>query len=191
MKPAVKKILSQIVPVDEEYLDVFFSRFKPASYKKGDYFVREGQVSRYIGYIIKGCLMCVYNNDGKEFIDEFSMDNEFISAYASFIKGAPADKDIICLEDCDLLILGYHDLQELYELDPVYERTGRLIAEMLFINWQQRVKSLLLDDAETRYKKMASQRPDLMQRVPQYLIAQYLGISPETLSRIRKNLSLQ
>jgi nucleoside-diphosphate-sugar epimerase len=82
--------------------------------------------------------MCVYNSDGKE----------FISAYASFITGAPADKDIICLEDCDLLILGYLDLQELYKMDPVYERTGRLIAEMLFINWQQRVKSLLLDVAE-------------------------------------------
>ena len=191
MKPAVKKILSRIIPVDEEYLDVFFSRFKPASYSKGDYFVREGQVSRYIGFITKGCLMCVYNKDGKEFIDEFSLDNEFISAYASFITGAPADKNIICLEDCDLLILGYRDLQELYKMDPVYERTGRLIAEMLFMNWQQRVKSLLLDDAETRYRKLTEHRPDLVQRVPQYLVAQYLGVSPETLSRIRRNTSLK
>ena len=119
------------------------------------------------------------------------MDNEFISAYASFITGSPADKDIICLEDCELQILGYKDLQELYKLDQVYERTGRLIAEMLFINWQQRVKSLLLDDAETRYLKLTENRPDLIQRVPQYLAAQYLGISPETLSRIRRNTSLE
>lgn len=190
MKPAVKKIFSRIIPVDEEYLDVFFSKFKPVSYRKGDYFVREGQISRYIGFVLKGCLMCIYNKNGKEFIDEFSMDNEFISAYASFITGTPADKDIICLEDCELLILGFADLQELYKMDPVYERTGRLIAEMLFINWQQRVKSLLLDDAETRYVKLTENRPDLVQRVPQYLVAQYLRVSPETLSRIRRNISL-
>lgn len=191
MTASIRKIISGIIPINEEYLDVFFSKFKTVNYKKGDYFVNEGQISRYLGFIVKGCLMCVYNNDGKEYIDEFSLDNEFISAYASFITGNPADKDIICLEDCELLILSYSNLQELYEMDPVFERTGRLIAEMLFINWQQRVKSLLLDDAETRYLKLAENRPDLIQRVPQYLVAQYLRVSPETLSRIRKNTSLQ
>ena len=191
MKPSIRKIISGIIPINEEYLDVFFSKFKTVSFKKGDYFVNEGQISRYLGFIVKGCLMCVYNNEGKEYIDEFSLDNEFISAYASFITGNPADKDIICLEDCELLILSYSNLQELYEMDPVFERTGRLIAEMLFINWQQRVKSFLLDDAETRYLKLAENRPDLIQRVPQYLVAQYLRVSPETLSRIRKNTSLQ
>jgi CRP-like cAMP-binding protein len=191
MIPSVRKIISGIIPIKEEYLDVFFSKFKAVSYKKCDYFVKEGQISRYIGFIVKGCLMCVYNNDGKEFIDEFSLDNEFISAYASFITGTPADKDIICLEDSELLILSYSNLQELYEIDPVFERTGRLMAEMLFMNWQQRVKSLLLDNAETRYLRLTENRPDLIQRVPQYHIAQYLGVSPETLSRIRKNTSLQ
>jgi len=191
MIPSVRKIISGIIPIKEEYLDVFFSKFKAVNYKKGNYFVKEGQISRYIGFIVKGCLMCVYNNDGKEFIDEFSLDNEFISAYASFITGTPADKDIICLEDSELLILSYSNLQELYEIDPVFERTGRLMAEMLFMNWQQRVKSLLLDNAETRYLRLTENRPDLIQRVPQYHIAQYLGVSPETLSRIRKNTSLQ
>ncbi len=191
MIPSVRKIISGIIPINEQYLDVLFTKFKAVSYKKGDYFVREGQISRYIGFIVKGCLMCVYNSDGKEYIDEFSLDNEFISDYASFITGAPADKDIICLEDCELLILSYSNLQKLYETDPVFERTGRLIAEMLFMNWQQRVKSLLIDDAETRYLKLTESRPDLIQRVPLYLVAQYLRVSPETLSRIRRNTSLQ
>ena len=107
MIPSVRKIISGIIPINEQYLDVLFTKFKAVSYKKGDYFVREGQISRYIGFIVKGCLMCVYNSDGKEYIDEFSLENEFISDYASFITGAPADKDIICLEDCELLILSY------------------------------------------------------------------------------------
>jgi CRP-like cAMP-binding protein len=75
-------------------------------------------------------------------------------------------------------------------MNPVFERAGRLVAEMLFISWQQRVKSLLLDDAERRYQKLVENRPELPQRVPQYLVAKYLGISPETLSRIRKKISL-
>ena len=59
MEPEVKKYLSGIIPADPDQLEVFFSRFKPVSYKKGEYFVKEGQVSRYIGFIVKGCLMCV------------------------------------------------------------------------------------------------------------------------------------
>jgi len=191
VKPEIKKYLSEIIPINKDYLEDFFSRFKPVSYRKDDYFIKEGQVSRYLGFIVNGCLMCVYNKDGKEFIDEFSLDNEFITDYGSFTRGTPADKDVICLEDSELLILSYSSLQELYEINPIFERTGRLMAEMLFISWQQRVKSLLLDDAETRYKKLIETRPDLAQRVPQYHIAQYLRITPETLSRIRKKTTLE
>ena len=173
------------------HIDLFISKFKPVSYLKGDYFIKEGQVSRFLGFIVKGCLMCRYNKDGKEFIDEFSMDNEFITDYASFVTGAPSDKDVILLEDSDLLILGHSNLQELYDTDPIFERAGRIMAEMLFINWQQRTKSFLLEDAETRYRKLTSNRPELIQRIPQYLLAEYLRITPETLSRIRKKVSIQ
>ena len=190
MTSAIKEILSGIIPIEHNYIDLFISKFKPVSYRKGDYFIKEGQVSRFLGFIVKGCLMCSYNMDGKEFIDEFSMDNEFITDYASFVTGAPADKDVILLEDSDLLILGHSNLQELYDTDPIFERAGRIMAEMLFINWQQRTKSLLLEDAETRYRKLASNRPELIQRVPQYLLAEYLRITPETLSRIRKKISI-
>ena len=68
MKPAVKKIITGIIPIGEEYLDVFFSAFKPVSYRKGDYFVREGQVGRYIGFITKGCMRCIYKMYGKGLI---------------------------------------------------------------------------------------------------------------------------
>ena len=136
MTSAIKEILSGIIPIEHNYIDLFISKFKPVSYRKGDYFIKEGQVSRFLGFIVKGCLMCRYNMDGKEFIDEFSMDNEFITDYASFVTGAPADKDVILLEDSDLLILGHNNLQELYDTDPIFERAGRIMAEMLFINWQ-------------------------------------------------------
>ena len=178
------------MPLEHNHIELFVSKFKQVSYLKGDHFIREGQVSRFLGFIIKGCLMYTYNKDGKEFIDEFSMDNEFITDYASFVTGAPADKDVVFLEDSNLLILGHSNLQELYDTDPIFERAGRIMAEMLFINWQQRVKSLLIEDAETRYGRLVKNRPELIQRVPQYLLAEYLRITPETLSRIRKRISI-
>ena len=189
MTEDIIKHIGQLLPLDKKDLKKFLSKFEPVSLKKGDYFIREGQISRKVGFIVKGCMLCSYNKDGNEFIDEFSLDNEFISDYNSFLTNSPADKDVKCLEDTELMVIGYDEMQELYTLNPVFEKVGRLMAEALFINWQQKAKSLMLDDAEARYLKLISRRPDLPHRVPQYLIASYLGVKPETLSRIRKKIT--
>lgn len=133
-------------------------------------------------------MFCVYNKDGIDKIDEFSFENDFITDYLSILTHAPADKDIICLEDCEILVVEIQKLNNLYSQDPIFERIGRLMAEGLFINWHLKAKSLSMDNAETRYKNLVTMRPDLPQRVPQYLVASYLNISPETLSRIRKKM---
>ena len=134
-------------------------------------------------------MLCSYNKGGEEIIDEFSLDNEFISDYFSFLTQTPAEKDVKCLEDTELLVLEKKDLELLSAQSPVYEKVGRLMAESLFMNWHQKAKSLMLDDAEARYVKLIDQRPNLPQRVPQYLIASYLNVQPETLSRIRKKIT--
>lgn len=175
--------------LNSEESDFFMSKFTPTSYIKGDYFIREGQYNNFVGFIVKGCLMCSFNKDGKEYIEEFSFENEFITDYRSLLTDTPSDKNIICLEDSELLVIQYSEMQEMYKLKPIYERVGRLVAESLFMNWQEKAKSFLLDDAEERYLKLIEQKPTLVQRVPQYLIASYLGVSPETLSRIRKKIT--
>ncbi len=181
--------ISQLIPLEKDDLKLFLSKFTPLSLKKGAYFIREGQVSRKIGFIIKGSMLCSYNKNGKKIIDEFSLDKEFITDYFSFLTCSPAEKDVICLEDTELLVIGYEDMQELYAIKSTFEKVGRLMAEALFMNWQQKAKSLMLDDAETRYLKLITKRPSLVQRVPQYLIASYLNVKPETLSRIRKKIA--
>jgi CRP-like cAMP-binding protein len=183
------KHIARLLPMQDKDMKIFLSKFKPQYLKKGDYYIREGEKCKTVGFIVKGCMLCSYNKDGAEVIDEFSLDKEFITDYHSFLTGMPADKDVKCLEDTELMILKYQDLQKLYNQNPIFERVGRLMAEALFINWQQKAKSLLLDDAEARYLKLVINRPDLPQRVPQYLIASYLGVAPETLSRIRKRIS--
>lgn len=128
----------------------------------------------------------MYDKDGDEVIDEFSLENEFIADYKNFIDVTNAEKDVRCIEHSEILVIQREDLYELYEKHHNFERVGRLIAESLFKNWQEKSISLVMDDAKKRYEKLINMRPSLVQRVPQYLIASYLGITPQSLSRIRK-----
>ncbi|MGL1887602.1 MAG: Crp/Fnr family transcriptional regulator [Reichenbachiella sp.] len=186
MTDEIKRHIGQFLPLDNEDLDTFLSKFKSISLKKGDLFIQEGKKCAYIGFVVKGCLMCVYYKEGNEIIDEFSLENEFIADYKNFIDHQPAEKDVKCIEDAELLVVKHQDLSDLYAQKHSYERVGRLIAESLFKNWHDKAVSLVMDDAKTRYEKLIKNRVSLPQRVPQYLIASYLGITPQSLSRIRK-----
>jgi len=181
--------IEQILSLGGNDKETFNSLFKPISLSKGDLFIKEGQYVNKVGFITKGCMMCVYHKDGKEYIDEFSIENEFITDYFSFLTDTPSSKDVKCLEDCEIFVLQKEDLYSLYEKSHKFERIGRLIAEGLFMNWEQKSKSLVLDTAEERYVKLIKERPSISQRVPQYLIASFLGVTPETVSRIRNKLA--
>ena len=185
-------LIKQTAPfsiLNETDQELFLSKFRPLNLKKNDLFIKEGQYNQLIGFIVKGCMMCSFNKNGKDHIEEFSFENEFITDYRNLLTQSASDKNVICLEDTDLLVVTYNEMQKLYEQKPIFERIGRMIAESLFMNWQEKAKSFLLDDAEERYFKLITHKPDLFQRVPQYLIASYLGVNPETLSRIRKKIA--
>ena len=191
MNPEFIKHISKILPLPESELIDFLSKFKTIHLKKGEYFITEGQLKKELGLIVKGCMFCYYNNDGEQVIDEFSLDYEFITDYFSYLTNSPAEKNVKCIEDTELLVLSFETLKTEYSNNSNYQKIGRIMAEGLFANWHQKAKSLMLDDAETRYLKLISKRPDLLQRIPQYLIASYLNVKPETLSRIRKKISLK
>lgn len=189
MNSEIIKHLKQILPLSDIELEDFISKFKLIHLKKGEYFIKEGQLKKELGLIVHGCMLCYYNKNGEQVIDEFSLDYEFITDYFSYLTNTPAEKNVKCIEDTDLLVLPFDQLHAEYGNTPNFEKVGRIMAEGLFINSQQKAKSLMIDDAETRYLKLISKRSDLIQRVPQYLIASYLNIKPETLSRIRNKLS--
>ena len=183
------KNIKRILPLPESDLVDFLSKFKTIHLKKGEYFITEGQLKKELGLIVKGCMFCYYNKDGEQIIDEFSLDYEFITDYFSYLTNIPAEKNVKCIEDTILMVLPFNQIQSEYSNDPNSEYIRRIMAEGLFLNWHQKAKSLMLDDAETRYLKLISNRPDLLQRVPQYLIASYLNVKPETLSRLRTKIS--
>lgn len=173
----------------DDVITLFAEAFIPKSFKKGAYFLNEGNRCNQLAFISRGAMMCYYHKDGKRFIDEFSLDHEFITDYSSFLTQSPSNKNIQCLENCMVYLISFDSLNRLYQTNSAeFERLGRVMAEQLFLQWHEKSKSLLMDNATERYTKLIQNRPELPQRVPQYLIAEYLGITPESLSRIRKTI---
>lgn len=130
-----------------------------------------------------------YMIDGREICTGFINENEYISQYDSFLTKQPSTGNIDALEDCELINLSYDDMQAIYKTNPVFERFGRKIAEMLFIMISFQATRLLTMTPEERYQSVIEQQPFVIQRVPQYMIASFIGITPEHLSRLRKKMS--
>ena len=158
------------------------------NYKKRELFVAEGKVSKEIAFIVQGSFRYFMTIDGMEVTTFFSFDNQWAGAYTSFISGKPSQVAIETMEDTEVLILHYNDLQYLYKHHPSAERFGRLMAEYLVGCLEERMYSLLLKTPEERYLKTLATNSLYFERVPQHYIASYLGVAPESLSRIRKRV---
>lgn len=150
---------------------------------------RQTEVCRHVSFVNKGLLRMFYLADGREICMGFVGENEYIAQYDSFITRQPSDGNIDALEDCELINLSYQDMQDMYKAYPVFETFGRKIAEMLFIMVSSQTASLLTLSPEQRYQSLLQNQPSIVQRVPQYMIASFIGISPEHLSRIRKKMA--
>ncbi|MDF2188878.1 Crp/Fnr family transcriptional regulator [Paraflavitalea sp. CAU 1676] len=153
---------------------------------KGGVLLRNGDICRYVTFINKGLLRYYYLSEGREVCTGFLAENSYVSEYASFLTQQPATANIDALEDCEVLHLSLADMQWMYRHHPVMETFGRRMAEQLFIEVSNQNSRLLTLSPEERYDWLIDQRPSLLQRVPQYMIASLLGITPEHLSRIRK-----
>jgi CRP-like cAMP-binding protein len=127
--------------------------------------------------------------EDKEICTGFLIENQYVASYESFLTRKPSTFNIEAIEDTELLDLSYDQLQKLYKTHPIFQIFGRLIAEYLFIFISQRTTSLLLLTPEQRYQKLISNNSALLQRVPQYMLASYVGVTPEHLSRIRRKMS--
>ncbi|MBA4852970.1 Crp/Fnr family transcriptional regulator [Emticicia sp. BO119] len=185
----LKQQLKLLFDISEEDASIFLAEFKKKELQKNEVFIAEGEVCHIVGLIQKGLLVCIYNKDGEEIIDEFGFENNFITNYYSFLTQSPSLKEIRTLEPSVVYIITRQSLEKLSNQYPFIEKMSRIINEKLFLRAHNRIQSLLLESAQERYEKMIAQRPDLGQRIPQYMLASYLHVKPETISRIRKKIS--
>jgi CRP/FNR family transcriptional regulator, anaerobic regulatory protein len=148
----------------------------------------EGKVAKELYYILKGLIRLYYTKDGEEITGYIFKENLFASSYDSFLRQVPSVQTLETLEDCDLLVISYKSLQQLYDDLPKMHIVARKVSEQRFINAQLMLSSFILDSPEERYIRFQEQHGDLLLRVPHHIIASYLGITPVSLSRIRKRL---
>lgn len=159
---------------------------KKLNLQKGEYFVREGETPFKIGYIVKGVFKAYYLTEkGDEKTIIFRDEGHPISALSSNLDNIPAKFSIVALEDSELLYITIKDFNYLCKKDPFWEILLGKYYIKLFIEKEERERALLSDDALTRYKKFQQDFPGLENRINQYEIASYLGISNVSLSRIR------
>lgn len=180
--------VAQFVTLTASEKQVFEQSFTFRQVPKKFKLVREGQVANEIYFINKGLIRLYYTKDIEEITGFIFKENLFASSFDSLLRAAPSIQTLETLEDCDLLVLTAQKVEELYETMPKMNVIVRKIAEQRFINAQQILSSFILDSPEERYRKFEMQHKDLLLRVPQHIIASYLGVTPVSLSRIRKRI---
>ena len=157
-------------------------------YRRNQHYITPGEREQYVTFVNKGGFRYYAMLDEKELVCEFIFENNYVSEYESFLRQTPAKIFIQALEDSEVVMLHYDQVQRLYEKYPPLQKFGRIIAENFLLEAIDRSNSLLSSTPEERYNQLTEKDPQLLQRVPQYMIASYIGVTPEALSRIRKRM---
>ena len=181
------------IELTEEEKKLSPSFFIPKKLRRKQYLLQEGDVCKYVAFVEKGLLRSFAVDDkGHEHITQFAFEGWWIADQVSFLTGEPSKYNIEALEDCELLLLTKQAEDEMLEKIPKFERYFRILLQNNLIATQKRLASSLSQTAEEKYNELISVCPDtLPKRIPQHMLASFLGISPETFSRIRKQMSLK
>lgn len=187
-KPLLDYINKHILltPEEETFL---LSKITHRNYLKDQYIAQQGDVCKTVNFIVSGCTKTFYMNlEGQEHVIMFSIEDWWASDLGSFITQTPSDFNVQCIENTQLIQFTFDNLEELYAQIPKLERVFRKIVERAFVASQKRIVRNFSLSAKERYLIFKSTYPKIEQRVPQYMIASYLGITKEFLSKIKSQL---
>ena len=185
MPVQLREHIEKVVPLtDEEYAFVI-SHFKGRKYKRHQFLIQQGDPVAYNYFVLKGLLKLVFtDNTEKQHIISFAMEDWWESDYYAFYTQTSATMSLECLEDTEVLCLSLEDYKKLCDGLPKIERFFLEKAKFGFLSAQRRIISSLTSNVKERYEQLIKQYPSLVQRIPKSLIAAYLGVSRETLSRL-------
>lgn len=178
------------VDLTTEQAEKILGLVKARTYEKGAFVVRAGDVCREQSFVLRGCLNSFrVDENGKEHVVAFAVENWWAGDLGSFIAQTPADYNVRCLEDCALIQFHYDIMERMYREVPVMERFFRLLLQRSYVAAQRRVVDRMSIPAKALFLQFSENYPGLSRRIPQYLIASYLGITPQFLSKIRREIA--
>lgn len=184
-----RELLLQLAPLPESELQKLPTIFRAQTFRKDEYFAVAGQIPQTVGFMVDGLMRFFFADEaGNDFTKSFCAKNEFVGVYGALLQNIPSHLYIQALEDSLVLVAHFDEFSRLLDSHIGWQIVGRKLVEALFIRKERRESELLLDNAATRYQKFLQEYPGLENRIKQYHIASYLGISPVSLSRIRAKL---
>ena len=183
----IKESISSFISLNEMEWQQLFGFIEVKILKKNAYFLKKGQICESIAFLNSGS-MIYYKllETGKEVTIDFVFKGDWVTEYQSRLNHTPSLLYIKAIEESELVIITNKNLDELYDKVPKLERLGRILTEKAFLKVVQQSIDLQTMSASERYTKLLNEHPEIFQRIPQYHIANYLGIAPKSLSRIRK-----
>lgn len=184
----LKAYCQSTVPLTPAELVLIDTYFEPRTLAKKEFLLQAGQVCTFIGFINLGTIRHFHVKDGTEKTCDISFENAWVTDFSSFNHERACIMNLQAMEDTTVLLIKKANLQKLYRECPAYETFGRLMAERVAQRATEIAMSLSADKPEERFQKLLNNQPDLFQRVPQKYIANFLGVSPESLSRIQKRI---
>lgn len=187
----LRYFLKQVVSFDDKELDETLTCFKEVEIKKDQFYMQQDEICKKAAFIKRGLFKLFYNIDGVERVMLFFQENQFVTDYYSYLTQTPSKRPIQAVEDSVVYNIAYNDFQKLFETSKKWERLGRLLAERAYIYSVQRANRIIHDDPDTRFMTLLKEYPTLIQRLPQYVIASYLNMTPETYSRVKKRINMK
>jgi CRP-like cAMP-binding protein len=185
----LKQKIESFIKLSEDSWKIIESSFTLKSLNKGDILLREGQICKFVAYNTDGILREYFNHNGTDTTSDFILQDTFFSAYSSFINQTPSNVYLEALTNSKILVMDYQTKQKLFETVPEWDRLARKITEQHYKEKEKRSNMLASMTAEEKYNELFNYgNSEIVKRIPLKYIASYLGITPETLSRIRKKL---
>jgi CRP-like cAMP-binding protein len=187
---AITQFIQRVAPVPSDEIAVFCRRATLKRLAKHERFVRTGEVCQQLLFIHRGLLRYAFLAEGKEHTKDFAVDtsNRFCTAFTSLVTGRPSEIEIDALEDTEVSGWPASYLLPLWDGSLPWQTWARRMSQSLYIRKEQREISFLRDSALERYRRFLHEFPEVVERVPQHYVASYLGITPEALSRLKRNL---
>lgn len=179
---------SRISPLSKEEASAIEEAMVVRHCKKGTVLLREGQVSVDTYFILNGCIREYLIVDGEEKTTNFFTEEQWVISMSNFNAQTPSAHYLVCIEDTDVVVGNEKSAQAMFKNFPRFETISRAVMEVYFSEQKKILTSFLTDTPEQRYMNLVKTRPDIFQRVLQYQLASYIGVKPESLSRIRKRV---